>query len=218
MRKLLLAALVMGLSGPALADPMTDALFATGIFEALPEATEIAYSHVRSGTSAPDFQPIAEGHIRLITGRAEDGAQSLSLTIDADGRKREVVDFPASGGNPVLMVFLESTVKSMAALSGGSPFYIRNRIKDALRQGKGLREAQTMYNDAETDVIEITLHPFKDDPNRDRMGAFADLELHIVVSDTVPGHFLELRAGTPDAASWYHEAITLQDPKWRTSP
>lgn len=213
MRKLLLAALVgVSLTGPARPDPVIEALFAEGIFDGLPDGQEIAYSHFRSGPAVPDFQPVAEGRILLVTGQAEDGARSLSLAIEEDGRQREIVDFPASGGNPVLMVFLESTVRSMAAISGGSPFYIRNRIKDALRQGGDLAEVTQDFAGGTVVAQQVTLRPFETDPNRERMGEFAGLSLRFVVSDTVPGHFLSLSADTPDVASGYHESITMTQP------
>lgn len=210
MTKLLLAALVgIGLAGPARTDPVTEALFSEGIFESLPDGQQITYAQARSGPEVADFRPVTDGRIVLVSGQAANGTRSLSMTIEAGGQQREIVDFPASGGNPVLMVFLESTVRSMAAISGGSPFYIRNRIKDALRQGGGLTDVQRDFAGATVAAREITLRPFATDPNRDRMGEFADLTLRFVVADTVPGHFLSLTADTPQAGSGYHETITL---------
>jgi hypothetical protein len=210
MKTLLLAALLgLTVASPARADPAAEALFAEGIFDGMPDGREITYTHSRSGTKSPDFTPVTDGRIVVVTGQAVDGTPSLSMTINADGRKREVADFPASGGNPVLMVFLESTVRSMAAMSGGSPFYIRNRIKDALRQSGDLDAAPQDFAGQTVVAQEVTLQPFKSDPNRDRMGEFAGLSLRFVISDAVPGHFLLLSADTPDAASGYHETITL---------
>ncbi len=214
MTKLIFAALAaICLAQPAAADPVAEALFSENIFESLPAGHEIAYTHVRSGTAAPDFQPVTDGRITLETGEAEDGARSLSMTIETGGNKREILDFPASGGNPVLMVFLESTVRSMAAMSGGSPFYIRNRIKDALREGGEMVSVQPDFAGQSVAARELTLRPFLKDPNRDRMGEFADMTLRFVVSETVPGHFLTLTADTPTAGSGYHETITMTDAK-----
>jgi hypothetical protein len=217
MRTMLLAALIgIGLADAAQADPVTDALFAEGIFDTLPDGKEIAYSHVRSGPASADYPPVTDGQMRLVTGATTDGGRNLTLTIEAEGRQRQVVDFPASGGNPVLMVFLESSVRSMAAITGGSPFYIRNRIKDALHQGGALTEVATDYAGHPVAARELTLRPFADDPNRARMGLFADLTLRFVVADEVPGHFLLLAADTPDGSApetpGYHEAITLASP------
>lgn len=214
MRKILLAAVFgLGLAQSSSADPVTDALFAEGIFSELPDGQEIAYDHVRSGTAAQDFVPVADGQILVVTNLAADGSRSLSMKIEADGSRREVLDFPASGGNPVLMVFLESAVRSMASLTGGSPFYIRNRIKDALRQGGDLIAVDRDFAGGVVAARELTLHPFATDPNRDRMGAFADLSLRFVVADAVPGHFLLLSAETSAETDAYRETITLTAPE-----
>lgn len=197
----LLLALLLTLAGPALSEPASDLLFAEGIFATLPAGQEIRYAHVRNGPAAPDFRLVAEGSMVLVAG----GAAALTLTLVEDGRSRSLPDFPAGGGNPVLMVFLESVTRSMAALTGGSPFYIRNRLKDALLTGGDLAEVGEGADKA------VTLHPFESDPNRARMGAFAELTLRFVVSDKVSGHFLSLSADTPDPASGYHESITLTD-------
>ena len=45
----------------------------------------------------------------------------------------------------------------------------------------------------------VTLRPFLDDPNRDRMMGFGDLELRVTMSDAVPGWYLSLVAEAPGA-------------------
>lgn len=211
MNPFLLFALLAGLvlACPARAETGSAMLFADGVFDVVPDGQSVTYSHVRKGDASPDFRPVADGRITVVTGRGADGTRSLSMTIQADDQRREIVDFPASAGNPVLMVFLESAVRSMAAITGGSPFYIRNRIKEALRQGG--EEAALRQDFAGNTVAaqEVTLHPFKTDPNRERMGVFADLSLRFVVSEGAPGRFLLLSADTPEAASGYHETIAL---------
>lgn len=210
MRVLLFAMLTgLALTAPARTEVVSDLLFAEGIFDGMPDGQKMTYTHVRDGSPSPGFFPVTDGSIVVTTGQAADGLRSLSMTIHADASKRDIVEFPASGGNPVLMVFLESTVRSMAAITGGSPFYIRNRIKDALRQGGDPTEVQQDFAGSTIAAQEVILQPFKADPNRDRMGEFGDLSLRFVVSDAVPGHFVLLSANTPEAASGYQETITL---------
>ncbi len=211
MNKLVLLATLacLALGCPAAAETVSEALFAEGVFDGVPDGQEMTYTHSRRGNQAQDFAPVADGHIVVVPGLAADGSRSLSMTINEDGKTREVADFPASGGNPVLMVFLESAVRSMAAITGGSPHYIRNRIKDSLRQGGDLTDLQQDFLGGKVAAQEVTLQPFKSDPNRERMGEFADLSLRFVISDAVPGHFVLLSADTPDAGSGYHETIAL---------
>lgn len=208
-RLLTVLLLVLVGAGPGQSDPVTDSLFAEGIFSTLPVGQEIRYAHVRSGPDVPEFQPVVGGSMAL--GRPTDGAASLSLTLVADDRARSLLDFPVEGGNPVLLVFLESVARSMATLTGGSPFYIRNRIKDALRAGGAPTEVSEPYAGRTIAAQAVVLRPFDADPNRDRMGDFADLTLRFVVSPTVRGHLVSLSADTPDPATGYHEAITLTD-------
>lgn len=196
MTRLLAFLLALSLSGPAHPDPVTDLLFAEGQLATLPAGQEIRYTHQRTGREVADFRPVTAGSIVLTRGEG-----GLALTITSDGRSQSL-DRPSDGGNPVLMVFLESVTRSMAAQTGGSPFYIRNRIKDALRAGGELSE------DSEAQQRTITLRPFLKDPNHDRMGGFAELTLRFILSDTVPGRFLSLQAETP-AATGYSETITL---------
>lgn len=207
----LLAVLIIGLlgAGPGQSDPITDSLFAEGVFLTVPAGQEVHYSHVRSGPDAPKFRPVVGGSI-VVTRRTE-GATNLSLTLAGDGPLRELTDFSVEGGNPVLLVFLESVSRSMASLTGGSPFYIRNRIKDALRSGGTRTEVSELYAGGTVAAEAVTLHPFEDDPNRDRMGDFAGLTVRFVISPTVPGRFLSLSADTRDPATGYHETITLTD-------
>jgi hypothetical protein len=210
MIKLLLAALIgVALASPARTDPTTEALFAEGIFSNMPAGQEITYNHARRGPASPGFTPVMDGRIVIATGQAADGTPGLFLTIETDGRQHQIADFPGNGGNPVLMIFLESAVNSMAAISGGSPYYIRNRIKDALREGGDVADGPQDFAGQAVATHEVMLHPFKTDPNRGRMGEFAELSLRFVVSDAVPGRFLLLSADTPDVADGYHETISL---------
>jgi hypothetical protein len=207
----LLAALLFGLLmvGPGRSDPVTDSLFSEGVFSGLPAGQEIRYAHVRTGPDAAEFRPVAEGSMVLT--RATEDASHLSLTMVENGRTRNLADFPVAGGNPVLLVFLESVVRSMAALTGGSPFYIRNRLKDSLRAGGDPTEFGQPYAGQTVTARAVTLRPFASDPNAHRMGDFADLTLRFVISTGVPGHLLSLTADTPDPATGYHETITLTD-------
>ncbi|WP_146037966.1 hypothetical protein [Tabrizicola aquatica] len=197
------------LVGPTQADTITDSLFAEGLFSTLAPGEEITYAHVRSGPAGMEFPPVTEG--AMVLSKPTEDAAHLSLTLVADLRRRSLGEFSAEGGNPVVLVFLESVARNVAALTGGSPFYIRNRIKDALRSGGDPTSAREPFAGRVVAAQAFTLRPFTDDPNRGRMGDLADLTLRFVVSPTVPGHVLSLSADTSDPATGYHETIKLTD-------
>ncbi|NHW87951.1 hypothetical protein, partial [Escherichia coli] len=74
---------------------------------------------------------VASGEL-VVTPEAGDGGPRLALIHRVEGHDLPVADFAASGGDPVLLWFLENTVRSMATITKGSPFYIRNRMREAL--------------------------------------------------------------------------------------
>ncbi|MBP1883794.1 hypothetical protein [Sinorhizobium mexicanum] len=139
---------------------------------------------------------------------------NVVMTLYQGTRSRALGNYPASVGNPIIMYFLESVLTDVAGQSGGSPFYMRNRIKEAL-----LRDAQTVpvsrrYQNRDIAAREVTIRPFTKDKARERMGRFAELALVVTVSEDVPGWYYSLVATVPSAAggaeAGYSNAITLK--------
>lgn len=125
----------------------------------------------RHGPAAEGFRPITGG--RLTLGPATDPADGkplLELREASEGLDRVVARYPATGVDPVLIYFLENATRGMAAIAGGNPDYIRNRIKEALRRGGAVIDR----GDGGRTVI---LTPFAGDPNAPRMAGFDRLTL-----------------------------------------
>ena len=124
---LLLLPLVLPL--PAFAGALTDLLMAPGVFGEAPAGEAVAYGETRTVPGEGSLEDVADGTVRLEVVGAGDGRE-LRLVRGGDGGA--VGTFPAGSANPVLLYFLETTVRAMAEATGGSPFYIRNRIREAL--------------------------------------------------------------------------------------
>jgi hypothetical protein len=196
MRALLLALL---LPAAAAAGPFSDLVMAPGLFAAAEPGPLLAYAEERRVPAAGSGLPaVSDGRLALALVDGPDGRE-LALTRRADGTERPVADFPAGGANPVLLYFLETTARGMAEATGGSAFYIRNRMREALgAAGPG-----------EGAPPEVAMRPFADDPSRERMGAFADLVVRVGYDADQPGRLLELSADTPPGAGGYHHRLTL---------
>jgi hypothetical protein len=125
-----------------------------------------------------------------------EGEQATMATLEfrQDGKYRKLGAFPASVGNPMIMYFYETVVRDMAEVAGGSPFYIRNRVKESLVQTSDIVEGEAVVNGQTIKTQTIRLYPFKDDPNQERMRGFGDLELRVTMSDDVPGWYMSLVA------------------------
>ena len=134
----------------------------------------LSWAVTREGPARPDLPPMGAGTLSLSqTVDASDGKPVLQLTQKTNDRTRKIGPFPISGGDPALTFFLEQTARDMARLTGGSPFYIRNRIKDSLfRAGDLTRDG---------DTVTARFRPFADDPNGARMQGFQTLTLTFVI-------------------------------------
>ncbi|WP_026613793.1 hypothetical protein [Ensifer aridi] len=216
MRVLLLLALLLGVGhGPLAAAETYDLLF---------RSTALKGLQAMPGSEAGQGALVYD---RIITGLDEGqagGSFSIDLKIKPDDnvamtlyqgtRSRGLGNYPVSAGNPVIMYFLESVLADISAQSGGSPFYMRNRIKEALLRDAQIMPVSVRYRDRDIAAREVTIRPFMKDKARERMGRFSELALAVTLSDDIPGWYYSLVATVPAAAGGaevgYSNAITLK--------
>jgi hypothetical protein len=196
-----LLALALLLPQVAAAGALSDLLMAPGLVGQGPDGS-LAYGESRSvpASDALTVKAVADGEVRL---EAVDGADGRELRlVRVEGTAATPVgSFPVGVANPLLLYFLETTVRVMAETTGGSPYYIRNRIREAL--------VASDLGTAEGKARAVTLTPFAADANRSRMGAFGDLAIRLRFDPGAPGRILELSADTAAADGGYHERMTL---------
>lgn len=169
-----------------------DLLFRQGTLDAVGRDKTLVYDRQVTNALKPEAEERDSGQIELgFQGETEVLAR---LTLHQDEKHRALGVFPASVGNPMIMFFYETVVRDMAEATGGSPYYVRNRVKDALIQPSQMETGEAVYDGRTVPTTTITLRPFADDPNRDRMQGFGDLELSVTMSDEVPGWYLSLIA------------------------
>ena len=190
------------------AEESYDLLFKNGTLDAVDRDSGLEYRREVTSELVPEAEDRDTGDIQLAFLETEPAAVALSL--HQDGKERGLGTFPASVGNPIIMYFYETTVRDMAEAAGGSPFYIRNRVKDALTQPAEIEKGSETFEGREIETTRITLRPFENDPNRGRMQGFGDLTLSVTMSDEVPGWYLGLEASVPgDEAPIYHSTLTF---------
>ncbi|MCA1284330.1 hypothetical protein [Salipiger bermudensis] len=179
------------------AEQTYDLLFKGGTLDAVSRDAELTYTREVHNAAKPEAAERDTGAIALSFEEGE--AVVATLEFRQDGKHRNLGSFPASVGNPMIMVFYESVIRDMAETAGGSPFYIRNRVKEALVQPAEIETGEAEFGGETVATRTVTLRPFLDDPNRDRMMGFGDLELRVTMSEAVPGWYLSLVAEAPGA-------------------
>ena len=189
-------AIVVGMSGQgAWAGDTYDLLFKEGTLGDIAVGDALTYAQETTAPQRDPALPATQSFV-LSLDVADDGRAVLKRTTGASSEKT-IGSFDATVGNPLAMYFLEHTVANVARATGGSPFYIRNRMKEALLRENSVAAVEAQFGGAPVSAREILILPFEGDRNAARFGVFANLELRVVVADAVPGWYLSLTAETP---------------------
>lgn len=193
----LMAALL--LATPAAAAEPRDQLFQTGMLSTLPAEAVLTYSRHRTVPDWAEIEVIEDGALTI---RIEAGEGATRAAVRIDEPEREVVlpPAPTTAGHPALLIFLESTVNSLAAISGGSPFYIKNRFIESFAEPVSVEPVALHFAGTQVDGERMLFRPFEGDPNGDKLGALSGLELAFVLSEAVPGRLASASASATGGA------------------
>lgn len=179
-----------------------DLLFKEGTLDDVDRDATLTYSRDVENALKPEAAERDTGRITLTFEDGDDIEEAI-LTFRQDEKFRVLGEFPASVGNPIILYFVETVVRDMAESAGGSPFYIRNRVKEAL-----VKPAEIETDNDTT----VTMKPFEGDPNADQMRGFGDLTLVVTMSEDAPGWYTSLKAHVPGAeGAIYSSTMTLGD-------
>ena len=162
-----------------------DFLFLEGTLDDVDPESTILYRREAESVLLPGLKQSSSGVLAL---SFPPGGSAARLELRQGERSRGLGVFPVGAGNPMIMFFLESVVRDMARATGGSPFYIRNRVKEALLGPAVPREGET------AGVRTVSVRPFEDEPDLARMRGFGELVLSATVSEETPGWYLRLVA------------------------
>ncbi|SFS80923.1 hypothetical protein SAMN04488040_1893 [Sulfitobacter marinus] len=181
-----------GMAAPLGGDQTYDMLFRNGTLDDVNRDTALVYRRVVVNALNPEAGTRDTGHVAL-SFRKGDPSMAI-LEFQQDGKHRVMGTFPANVGNPMIMYFYEAAVRDMAESAGGSPFYIRNRVKEALINPSDIEVGEAQFEGRVVKTQTIRLYPFAGDKNQNRMKGFGDLELRVTMSEEVPGWYLSLVA------------------------
>lgn len=189
-------ALILATTVQAEGSATYDLLFRNGTLDMIARDTALEYHRDVTNALIDTAAARDTGDIVLSFDGGLDGSAPLKakLKFEQGDKYRNLGTFPASVGNPIIMYFVETVVRDMTESAGGSPFYIRNRVKEALVTPTDIVAGETQFGDKMIPTQTVILRPFAEDPNRDRMVGFGDLALTITMSDDVPGWYHSLSA------------------------
>lgn len=119
------------------------------------------------------------------------GARTVSIKVFTGDRARPEQQITGMTGNPLLVVFLDRSVSNFGMLAGGSRPFLKNRMKEQLGTNSKVEPVSITYQGKQVAGYRVKWAPFVGDPNALKMQGFDGSRFEIVVSDAVPGHFVE---------------------------
>ncbi|MCB1521140.1 MAG: hypothetical protein KDJ37_11285 [Hyphomicrobiaceae bacterium] len=122
---------------------------------------------------------------------APDETREVSVQVFSGERARREQHINGMTGNPVLVVFLDRAVNNFSQLAGGNRPYLKQKMKMALDSGAKIDPVVVSYKGASHDGYRIRVSPYVGDANALKMMGYDGASFEIVVSEKVPGHFVQ---------------------------
>ncbi|MCK0196261.1 hypothetical protein MWN34_04975 [Ancylobacter sp. 6x-1] len=182
-------------AAPAAPGPL-DLFFNTPYLAGLPSGATLSYAYVHK-TARPDLGDSFDETMKLSLAPAqEDAAKKVAtVAIFRGTAERGAGPFPALG-NPMTLVVLEREAKELTELSKGSPYYIRNRLRDGLASAK-VEPTSFSYDGKMIDGWKMSMTPFASDPHKDQLLELIGRSYEFVFSKDVPGGLYAVKVLTP---------------------
>lgn len=184
-------------SAAAAAPASIDLVFYTPHFAKIENGNTVSYTFVRKSED-PKANPSFEDEVKVNVG-PQGAENSVSVELFS-GDRAQLLQNMSKTGNPVIVALLEEDVKDMQKALGGSPFYFRNKLREALAGQTPAEPVKIEFAGKTVDAWKVALKPFMDDQkNHGKLREFAERSYELTFSDAVPGGLYALKTVTPKA-------------------
>jgi hypothetical protein len=172
-----------------------DLLFERKHLSNMEAGKEVVYRFQKT-VSAPEVlgQPFSDDIKVQVKKVAGDATREVVIKIFTGERARDAQVIDELTGNPILVVFLDRAVASYLAVAGGKIPYLKDKFRTALRERATVEPVKIKIGDAMADGHKVSVTPYAGDLNAAKMRGFENSRFWFVVSDAVPGQFVELVA------------------------
>ena len=191
---------------PAAADPQpSDLLFKLRQLDLVSKGSEMKYKFERKTSNEKLLGKDFSDELRLqITKASDKGARDIAMHVFTGEAARDVQNWPDLSTNPLLLRYLDRSVMQLYTLSGAEKMYLKGRIRSTFDEHGKVEAIKADYDGKQVDAYRITITPFKGDPFASKMEGYDHSYLSFIVSDAVPGYFVDMaatfespRRGTP---------------------
>jgi hypothetical protein len=172
---------------------VADLLFETRHLDLIGKGSEVTYHFEKTGTNEQLVGKNYADDIRLGVATVNDkGQRDVVFKVFTGDNARDPQNWPELTINPLFVWYLDRAVSTFNQLAGGSPMYLKHKFREALRDKAELEQIKVDYNGKQVDAYKVKVLPYADDLNTGKMQGYQNAEFTIVVSDQVPGYFVDL--------------------------
>ena len=125
---------------------------------------------------------------------AANGTKEVVVKVFTGERARDPQVIDDLTINPVMVVYLDRAVASYMSVAGGKQPYLKAKFRSALSERAATEPVKIKLGDKIVDGFRVNLAPYAGDLNASKMRGFENSRFSIVVSEAVPGQFVELVA------------------------
>ena len=173
-------------------------LFIDDNLRSVKEPLTLYYDFLHQSIYDDDYK----GRVLVKVNRIRDnGRKDLSFRYLSGRHRLRFQARPDMKTNPVFMLFLESDVREMRRITGGSSLFFRSRIRQALATAE-TQPYRFRHNGKELEGHRIILQPYNDlaeeeDKIASRLRQFRYKTYEFVLSDAIMGGIYRLRSSVP---------------------
>lgn len=159
---------------------------------------ELDYSYSQKSADPAKYGEAFDDKIKLTIDDAGHAANERKVRVEmfSAERRRAAGPFEDMSGNPVISLMLEYNIQHLATVVGANPRYFKQAIRRALRDAPSAPDK--IDGQAQAWKVEVT--PFKDDPQKERMGGLDSLTYVFRVAPDLPGAVYEIDITAHDSS------------------
>lgn len=169
------------------------ALFETRQLDLIGKGSEVTYKFERQVSDEKALGKAFSDNVKVgILNINDKGEREVEIKVFTGPQARDPSSFVDLTINPLFIWYLDRTVTNFRNLAGGQQMYLKTNIRSALADKAKIEAIETDYQGKKVPAWKVTLSPFVGDPNAGKMRGFEQSTMTMIVSDQVPGYFVDL--------------------------
>jgi hypothetical protein len=169
-------------------------LFESRQLDMVDKGAEVTYRFEKTGSDERLVGKNYADELRLGVAKVGDkGEREVIFKVFTGDNARDPQNWPDLTINPLFIWYLDRAVGTFNSLAGGSQMYLKHKIREALANATA-EPVKVDYDGKQVDAFKIAITPFAEDMSASKMQGFHKSAFTIVISNQVPGYFVDLQS------------------------